>query len=482
MISQSAFNTAISIIANTRFDWQALDSYVFRANCHPKQYKFLYESNKKENLLHAGNGFGKTEIPARKHIAYILKHFDNPEYKTLNVALTVEQASFVLARIVKLVKSSPVLSWLIPNDDCLNRMRDNIMAIHWVNGAITEAKTLKNKGEAIEGKEYGYISADEVALERHLEFVRDYILLPRLRRYDDSQLDFFATPKGLNAYYRVKCDIERKGGCVMSGSSYDNTFIPRSHWDYMCEGKSQYYIDQVINGLFINNSNFLFASRVEELIDPTLSFEPPEVGRKYIDGWDLARGRKSDISDFTVKYTLKLPLEATGASVVVDRWKGQVPWTQKGMENENKIDGKNFKTSIEQEIRRSRALYNNSSVFIDSTGVGDTLYERVKDIAKGVDFRGKKSAMLENLQLSIDLQRLKCPLINDLVEQLTTYTLDDTNLETDDVMSLCIANFGLCEYTALGKISYGGGKVKFKSPYSSHNGRKYYSVSHKIEY
>lgn len=453
----------MELIINTKFDWRLLDQFVFLSQCHEKQYQFLYNAQQKENLIHAGNGWGKTEVMARRHLSFILKHFDNPEYKTMNVALTMEQASFVLDRIVKMCRESPVLNWMIKDT---RKLKNDYTEIQFINGAITSARTLKNKGEAIEGGEYGYISCDEVALERHLEFIREFILLPRMRRYKDSQIDYCATPKGLNAYYRIKQDIHTNHGYVMSGSSYDNPFIDHKHLDYMCNNKSQAYIDQVINGKFIDNSNYLFASRVNQLIDTSLQYESPMSNCMYVDGWDLARGRKGDISDSTVKYTIKIPLEQDGCGYIVDRWKGQIPWTAKSMENENMIEKKNYKTNVEDEVRRSHRYYNNSFIYVDSTGIGDTLFEIVKDIAKGVDFRGMKQKILESLQLTIDQDKLKCPYIPDLIEQMTTYTLKDTELDTDDIMALAIANYGMTQYNT-------DTKVKSSSSIYTTNQKKY---------
>jgi hypothetical protein len=154
----------------------------------------------KENALHPGNGFGKTTIIARKHIFFILKHSFDPElankgnkYKTLNVAITQDQAELVQDEILRLAQNAPFLNgWFLENSVKFPHAK-----IKYFSGAITEFKTTKKKGESIEGKEYGYISCDEIALEQHLEFIRESILRPRLRMVPDSQMDFSATPKGI---------------------------------------------------------------------------------------------------------------------------------------------------------------------------------------------------------------------------------------------------------------------------------------------
>ena len=314
------------------------------------QAEWLTNSVHRENLLHPGNGWGKTDVIAKKHLRYVLQHFlDGEKYKTLNVAITQELSELVLERIVGLIRHSPILGdWFCNLDKAV--VKHPYAQIRYNNGASTEFKTTKRKGESIEGKEYGYISADEIALERHLDFVREKILLPRTRKWKDSQLDFYATPKGRNAYYRVKQDIARKGGYVRGGTSYANPYIDHKLFDYMCESCSKNKIDQVVMGLFIDTADMMFASRVDKLFNTDLELEDGiDTGIKYIEGWDLARGRRGSISDQTVGFRIK---QQKAPYQIVKRWAFQLPWTEKGRENFNAENVNNkAKSSIESEIR-----------------------------------------------------------------------------------------------------------------------------------
>ncbi len=420
-----------------RRDWSAFDDLVVCNKSHDGQKDWLTNSVAKENLLHPGNGFGKTVILAKKHLYYILKHFAAGEkYKTLNIAITTDQAVLVQAVIVRLIKDSPLLkSWLLPKDGGV--VKFPVPRIRYINGATTEFKTTKRKAESAEGIEYGYISADEIALEQHLEFIRDKILLPRLRAWPDSQLDFSATPKGLTAYYRIMLDIERRGGFIRGGSSYENPYIDHKLLDYQKSSWSQAKIDQIIMGLFIDTAEMMFASRIEKLFDNNLSFEEVDTGHKYLEGWDLARGRKGSISDQTVGYRIDKDLKPYQ---IVKRWGFQKPWTEKERENINNSFGDKVEdSSIEREIRRAQ-YESGADVYLDSTGVGDTLYGMLQDIARPIDFRGgRKDIILDHLQLVLDSGSLKAPFIPELADEMTVYQRDDKNLDTDNVMALAIA-------------------------------------------
>jgi hypothetical protein len=357
------------------------------------------------------------------------------KYKTLNVAITQDQAELVQDEILRLVQNSKMLSsWLIPKDGSVKFPHAKI---RYSNGAITEFKTTKKKGESIEGKEYGYISVDEVALELYLEFIREKILLPRLRAWTDSQIDYGATPKGYTAFFRVLEIIKRNGGYIRGGSSYENPHIDHKLLDYFSKNWSQAKIDQIILGKFIDTAEMMFSSRVAILFDDALSFEDScSRGRKYIEGWDLARGRKKT-ADQTVGFRID---KTDKPAKVVKCWAFQLPWTERERENINaEMRTEKERSSVEREIRNAH-YESQAEVLLDSTGVGDTLYGIVQDIAEPVDFRGgRKDLLLDHLQAVIDAGLIKAPFIPELADQMTIYQRDDTQLDTDYIMALAIA-------------------------------------------
>lgn len=417
-------------------NWIPFEDLVLgRQFSHPGQLEFLSKSISRENGLHPGNGWGKTSVIAKKHIFKILDHFsDKSKYKTLNVAITQDQSELVQDEIVRLVQNAPLLhGWLIMTNGAVKFPHAKIK---YCNGAITEFKTTKKKGESIEGKEYGYISADEIALEIYLEFIREKILLPRLRAWKDAQLDFCASPKGYTAYYRILNDIKRHGGYVRGGSAFENPHIDHELLEYMCRTKSDVYVRQTIKGEFIDTAEMMFASRVEKVFDPDLTFSDYVAQHKYIEGWDLARGRKKT-ADQTVGYRIDMTVKP---HTIVKRWAFQLPWTEKERENINtEVGYAKERSSIEREIRTAQAESGARS-FVDSTGVGDTLYGIVQDVVSPVDFRGgRKDEILDHLQAVIDADLLRAPFIPELAEQMTMYQRDDKGMVTDDIMALAIA-------------------------------------------
>lgn len=423
-----------------RRNWEPFERLVLglpEEKCaHAGQREFLERSIFRENGLHPGNGWGKTSVLSKKHLYFILKHFsDGAKYKTLNVAITQDQSELLQDEMVSLISGAPLLSgWFLPKNASVKFPHARI---RYANGAVTEFKTTKKKGESIEGKQYGYISADEIALEMYLEFIREKILLPRMRAWRDSQIDYSATPKGYTAFYRILETIKRQGGYVRGGSSYENPHIDHTLLDYFKQmwGEGSSKFTQTILGQFVDTAGMMFASRVEKLFDDSLQFEEVERGGSYIEGWDLARGRKHT-ADQTVGFRLR---HLSPQYVVTKRWAFQLPWTEKERELLKSERREEARSSTEREIREAQRE-SGARVFLDSTGVGDTLFGMLIDIAKPVDFRGgNKDKLLDHLQAVIDADLLKAPFIPELADQMTMYTRDDSTLDTDDLMALAIA-------------------------------------------
>jgi hypothetical protein len=426
---------------------------------HEEQIRFLVYSNNinsdkqpRENVLHPGNGWGKTELIAIKHIAHHLVNFFPPpryaltDYQTLNIAITLDQALLVFDRVVSLIRNGK-LAFILQGDP----VRFPSPRVRFINGAIMEAKTTKKKAESVEGKEYGYISADEIALERYLEFIRDRILLPRLRRPEwvGNQIDFSATPKGKNAYYRVAQAIKRGGGHVQGGTSYDNPYADSTLWDYLRGVWSAPKVDQSILGKFIDTSEMMFASRVDVLFNNDLTFESVDPAYEYIEAWDLARGRKGLQSDSTVGFRARI---LDNQAQIVKRWAFQLPWTKKERELINAEAGDIISNSSTEEEIRSAQFLSKARVKIDSTGVGDTLYSMLQDIAEPCDFRGgRKDELLDHAQAVIDSGQIVSPFVPELADEMTTYERDDKNLSTDNIMAFVI----LCQFLQINRVNYG---------------------------
>jgi phage FluMu gp28-like protein len=131
-------------------------------------------------------------------------------------------------------------------------------------------------------------------------------------------------------------------------------------------------------------------------------FQEPRLGRQYKMGVDLARH-----FDYTVL-------------TIVDRHSHEIVH----FERFNQIDWNLQKARIEATARR----FNNATVTIDATGVGDTIVEDLRRtglIINEVKFTGEsKKSLIENMALLIEQNKIKYPDIPELITELESFTYE----------------------------------------------------------
>ena len=157
----------------------------------------------------------------------------------------------------------------------------------------------------------------------------------------------------------------------------------------------------------------------------------PTPGESYIMGCDLAK-----YSDFTVISVMT----QSGDLVAFDRF--------------NKID---WAFQMER-IKNLAQKYNNAKVYVDSTGVGDPIFENLK--RSGLNIEGyrftneSKKQLVEGLSLAIEQEKIHFPDIPELIHELSIFGYSLTNSGTitfnapgnyhdDCVISLALANYGV---------------------------------------
>jgi phage FluMu gp28-like protein len=133
---------------------------------------------------------------------------------------------------------------------------------------------------------------------------------------------------------------------------------------------------------FIDESGGVFQG-VFECVEPGMGEAHPVDGQRYYMGVDLAR-----YEDWTVLCVL----DASGRQVYLERF-NQISW-------ERQI------AAIERVARRYAA-----TVLVDSTGVGDPIYERLRALGLPVQpfhfTASSKDQLIDNLAILLEQQRLK---------------------------------------------------------------------------
>jgi hypothetical protein len=297
----------------------------------------------------------------------------------------------------------------------------------------------------VEGDAHDLILINEPPDVRHLVHCVEKVLTPRTWRRGGI-IAGFGTPKGKGEYY----DLWKQGVKKFDDGGENPDYNPRVYACYVdsrsnvyanqekigrfLDSKDDAIIEERVMGRFTDNSALAFPDSVLEAnIDDTL---PEHIdrrsGRQYLHGVDF--GRKDD-------YTVCITIDVTDE-----------PYTVVNFYR----NGGGFAT-WEQIISELLSIYHQygGEMIVDSTAsAGDMQQEWLSDV--GINFTpynfagspGKKITLINNLQNYIAQKKLKMPYIYQLRNELHSYPRDmnDKGMETDCVMALALAVYGIQEY------------------------------------
>ncbi len=389
-----------------------------------------------ERILSTGNRWGKSLIEAVKHIwLNIYKIRRNSkfnhiyEYRTCNIAITIEQSKLIWEEAARIMTSQARLSWMLKNAP----IRKPFPALKWSNGATFTCRSTDQPAN-LWGNWYDFVSYDEAACEKKPD---ETIPLIKTRLMDhDGMLDYISTPGySKNWFFKIKqhARLHPKEFFLLTGSNRENPHISEEARNKFTQNMTKDQILVHIEGEDIDAGGYVFkAENVEAGREPSLDliehrkneryvhrhFTP---GHRYVDGWDIAT-KKDYLVGITIDITDK-PFKL----VAFERYH-KIPWAY-----------------VYDRIRERHREYK-SFKKIDVTGVGDHLPEELADLTDFIlPINFAKPKIKTNIiiagQKALEDRTIIYPHIPPLIEQLTFYEWDDKNLETDCVIAFCLALF-----------------------------------------
>jgi hypothetical protein len=207
---------------------------------------------------------------------------------------------------------------------------------------------------------------------------------------------FTGTPAGKNWYFQLwtrgQDPAQRKDYESWAFSSYTNPYLDPKEIDEFKRDMPELAYRQEILAEFLDDVGSVFRN-VNNCIQGTL--EPPNYQKRYVAGCDLAKHE-----DFTVIYVL----DQQGHLCFSDRF-SQLDWI--------------FQS---QRIQATCKQYNNARLVIDSTGVGDPVFDYLKRL--GVKVEGykyntaSKADLIENLSQMIETRQITFPKLPELINEL----------------------------------------------------------------
>lgn len=429
-----------------------------------------------KNVLVPSNRWGKTFVTAVKHLWYCFykigyegsaEDLTKIEYTTLNLSSHSEQSNVCFEYCEKILKSEIYYPILRTRNNCRigfflgKSTRNPINIMYFNNNSKFSSRTIgEERASNIQGGSQNYISYDECCRSYNLEKEIEPNIMPRLAD-SNGPLDLLSTPDkdspSLQYYYEL-CEMGRSlrdGWFLMTGEYDNNIFIPEDKRTSFKERiKDPKVYEQVVKGNFVFVGGRMFSGEdiknmwhkdiqyvplpILSLINNQPNGLPIEYGHKYITAVDFARSEGGDATviytfDYTYKpYKLAYAVRFTGVPIM---------------------------TQV-QEIS-GICKYYNSALFFDSTGFGGAIMEDLlSKQAVGVDFQKGKATALAQLKLDLSEGSFACPMpnsdntVDELRKELSSYKLEDKKLQTDCVMALAIAAYGICELSYQTKPIY----------------------------
>ena len=365
------------------------------------------------------------------------------EYNILCTGPEQKQAMELWEKIEDSFRLSPFLRHKVKSVTTGTR-RNTHPVITLKNGVNIEAIGLQDKGKHIEGQAYDLILINEPADARHLMEIFEKVLQPRTWRRGGAIIGV-GTPKGKGDFYH----LWKKGQLMVGGQknpdfdekvyscyvdSRDNPYADQESISRYLTTQNEAIISERIEGKFTDSDQLAFPdSQIESILDETLS---EKIGyssmREYIHGVDF--GRKED-------YTVCMTFDMTEEPYTL------VNYYRKG-------GGVGTWEEIFNDLLNIYQEYQGDFV-CDATAMGgDMQMEWLDDMGiPSIPFQyggsaGKKISLINNLQRFISEKKIRLSVHYTIISELHGYPrdLNDKGLETDSVMALALACWGIKDY------------------------------------
>jgi len=349
--------------------------------------------NNKSHLFLAG----KSLIPTHNSIyaAYriIYEALNKPNSINWVIAPTYSMTETIWRKILTFLPDEAVVD--------INRQ---ISVIYFINGASIWAKSA-DRPDNLRGEGLDFIVMDEASYIK--EDVWEFIIRPALADKKGKAV-IISTPKGKNFFYRLFMrgklnedgtkDPRYEDWISFNCSSWDNPIIDRAELLELRDSLSSIAYRQEMLAEFVDDADSVFVNIMACVRQG--GFKPPMHNVIYVMGVDLAKH-----DDYTV------------ITVIDSMSRDVVYW-----ERFNQIDWVSQKSRISIIAKR----YNNATVVIDSTGLGDPIVDDLTFSGLIVSpFRftnATKNHIINKLKFATENREYTMPFIEVLVDEMQLYS------------------------------------------------------------
>jgi hypothetical protein len=302
--------------------------------------------------------------------------------------------------------------------------------IELVTGGSVECWSLEDP-DAGRSRKYRRVVIDEAAKCRHLEVAWNQAIRPTLADFR-GDADFYSTPKGRNFFWALFCrgldPLDPDWACWQQPTGV-NPFIHPGEIEDARRQLPERVFQQEFLAVFLEEAAGVFRGVAAAVDKGRTAAEVPRPGVFYATGADLAR-----VEDFTVLSTL----DPKCRQVYFDRF-NQISW-------ERQIGA----------IRDVGTRYK-GALHLDSTGVGDPIFERLRNLHVNVTpfqfTNASKNALIDNLAMGIERGKLRLMDVPEQTNELLAFEYEMTparnvrmgapsGMHDDTVIALALAYWG----------------------------------------
>lgn len=285
------------------------------------------------------------------------------------------------------------LKQILKNDEYWKFNEQELSAYHPILETRIELKGADNE-DSLRGVGLNGVVLDECAIMK--PNVWPEIIRPMLADRNGWAL-FISTPKGRNWFY----DMFSRANNDINWRSWNypttvNAYVKGEEIQQARKDMSERLFKQEFMAEFLDDDTGVFKGVRRCAVG---QLKPPELGRFYVMGVDLAK-----TEDFTV---LSVIDSATRNLVSLDRFQ-DISWSEQKLR-----------------IQDLALKYNNALCIVDSTGVGDPIFEDLQN--SGVSCQGykftneSKHRLIEQLAIVIEQRQITFPNIDYFVQELMNY-------------------------------------------------------------
>jgi hypothetical protein len=383
---------------------------------HTNQEKIFFGSTAKKKVIAKGRRFGLTKGYANRAVEYLCDG--------IGPGLWVDTVNSNIDRYVEryfypVLRSVPQRYW---------KWRQQRKELELFGQKLDMRSA--DRPELIEGFGYKFILLNEAGIILRREYLYHNTILPMTL---DFNPDFYVggTPKGKGLFHQLATRAQDSGNGdwqFFHFTSFDNPYLTKKELAGLVEEIPKSVQEQEVYAKFLEDSSTVFRN-IKACT--TAAPQAPKKGHPYYAGLDLAR-----VQD----YTVLVILDRHGKMVFMDRF--------------NQLDWEFQKQRVAGHIKK----YNNAQLLVDSTGVGDPIYEDLKRMGLSVDgyklTNESKKQLIQALMIAFEMVNIG--IIDDpvLINELLIYEYEMTasgsirynapeGYHDDTVIALALANWAL---------------------------------------